>query len=63
MMVRYFLRFKKFGNEEKYGDYLMPTIIDLPGLENENGDLQRELLKIVFYGRLPEGERFVDVQR
>ncbi len=56
-------RFKKIGNEEKYKDYLIPTIIDLAGLENEDGDLQRELLKIVFYGRLPEGERFMDVQK
>ena len=40
-----------------YADYLLPTLVDVAGVENEYSDLWRELLKIVFFGRLPAGER------
>ena len=41
---------------EKYAENLLPTLVDVAGVENENSDLWKELLKIVFFGRLPEGE-------
>ena len=43
-------------NSEKYAENLLPTLVDVAGVENENSDLWKELLKIVFFGRLPEGE-------
>ena len=41
---------------EKFADNLLPTLVDVAGVENENSELWKELLKIVFFGRLPEGE-------
>ena len=41
---------------EKYANNLLPTLVDVAGVENENSELWKELLKIVFFGRLPEGE-------
>ena len=55
-------RFKKCAMEripeqaEKYANNLLPTLVDVAGVENENSELWKELLKIVFFGRLPEGE-------
>ena len=55
-------RFKKCAMEripeqaEKYADNLLPTLVDVAGVEKENSELWKELLKIVFFGRLPEGE-------
>ena len=43
-------------NADKYADNLLPTLIDVAGVENENSELWKELLKIVFFGRLPKGE-------
>ena len=43
-------------NAEKYADNLLPTLVDVAGVENENSELWKELLKIVFFGRLPAGE-------
>ncbi len=43
-------------NAEKFKDYLLPTLVDVAGVENENTDLWKELLRIVFYGILPEGD-------
>ncbi|XP_021369952.1 uncharacterized protein LOC110461013 [Mizuhopecten yessoensis] len=34
-------------------DACYPTFIDIAGFENTDNDLNRELLRIVFYGRLP----------
>lgn len=42
-------------------EILMPTFIDLMGFENSNQPWDQELLKIVFYGRMQEGEKFKDV--
>ena len=44
-------------NAKMYADYLLPTLVDVAGVANEYSDLWRELLKIVFFGRLPAGER------
>ena len=56
------LRFEKCAmeripeNADKYADNLLPTLVDVAGVENENSELWKELLKIVFFGRLPAGE-------
>ena len=39
----------------------MPTFIDMNGFEDVNDEYNKELLKIVFYGRLEEFEKFQDV--
>ena len=44
-------------NAKKYAKYLLPTLVDVAGVENEYSELWKELLKIVFFGRLPAGER------
>ena len=39
----------------------MPTFIDMTSFEDVNNEFNKELLKIVFYGRLEEFEKFEDV--
>ncbi len=41
----------------------MPTLIDLAGFENQTNELQSELFRIVFYGRMPEGENLMELKR
>ena len=47
-------RFKKCAMEripeqaEQYANNLLPTLVDVAGVENENSELWKELLKIVF---------------
>ena len=61
-VVLVFIRFEKCGmeriegNAEKYKEYLLPTLVDIAGVENENNERWKELLEIVFFGRLPAGE-------
>ncbi len=57
--VLLYWRYTKCCNEEKFKDDLLPTIIDIAGIENENNEQWKELLKIVFFGRLPEGEALI----
>ncbi|XP_062600443.1 uncharacterized protein LOC134262072 isoform X3 [Saccostrea cucullata] len=41
-------------------DYNYPTLVDMNGFENNCDDLIEELLRIVFYGRLPNEEKLMD---
>ena len=56
------IRFKKCAmeripqNAKKYAENLLPTLVDVAGMENENNELWKELLEIIFFGRLPKGE-------
>ncbi len=56
-------RYKKLGNEELYADHRMPNLIDLSGFENEESEVVKVLLQIVFDGRLRDGERLMDLQK
>lgn len=55
---RYYTR-KGQNNEED--DILMPTFIDMSGFEDSNTPVNKELLNMVFYGRLTEYEKIKDV--
>lgn len=41
-------------------DYNYPTLIDMNGFENSCDKLAQELLRIVFFGRLPNEEKLMD---
>ena len=41
----------------------MPTFIDMNNFEDANDEYNKELLKIVFYGRLEEFGKFADVTK
>jgi len=40
----------------------MPTFIDLAGFDDEDSEINEELLRIVFFGCLPEGETLVEAR-
>ena len=41
-------------------DYNYPTLVDMNGFNDSSDDLVEELLRFVFFGRLPEGEKLMD---
>nr|XP_022294250.1 uncharacterized protein LOC111104535 [Crassostrea virginica] len=41
-------------------DYNYPTLVDMNGFNDSSDDLVEELLRIVFFGRLPQEERLMD---
>ncbi|KAL3886855.1 hypothetical protein ACJMK2_026817 [Sinanodonta woodiana] len=48
--------------DEEYQNIALPTLIDLAGFPDEDNEKWRELLRIVFYGRLQEGESITNAQ-
>ncbi|CAG2251128.1 unnamed protein product [Mytilus edulis] len=48
-------------NNEEDDEVLMPTFIDMKGFEDQNDEFTRELLNIIFYGRMQEFEKLSDV--
>lgn len=57
---RYFTRRTKQFEED---EILMPIFIDLKVLENSNETWNQEFLRILFEGRLEDGESLIDVKR
>ncbi|XP_046546726.1 uncharacterized protein LOC124256811 [Haliotis rubra] len=55
--------YEKCCNAQKYPDDLLPTLIDVAGFHDEASDKFVELLRIVFYGRLPVGESLAEAER
>ncbi|XP_052062875.1 uncharacterized protein LOC127702638 isoform X3 [Mytilus californianus] len=53
--------FRKGPNNEEDDEILMPTFIDMKGFEDQNDEFTRELLNIIFYGRMQEFEKLSDV--
>lgn len=53
--------YKRKGQNSEEDDILMPTFIDLTGFEDSNSDVNKELLNMVFYGRLTEYEKIKEV--
>lgn len=56
-----FCRFPDCGLQDEeykqpYKDGRLPVLIDLAGLSNETNEINEELLRMLMYGRLPEGE-------
>ena len=41
-------------------NYNYPTLVDLNGFNDSSDDLVEELLRIVFFGRLPQEEKLID---
>ncbi|XP_048765275.2 uncharacterized protein LOC125673060 [Ostrea edulis] len=54
-----FLKVEYLESDELHG-YNYPTLVDMNGFENSSDELTEELLRIVFYGRLPEEEKLID---
>lgn len=50
----------KYLEDRIYSDYCMPTLIDIAGFQNEESETIEEILRIVFFGRLPEEESLKD---
>ncbi|XP_046342066.2 uncharacterized protein LOC124122915 [Haliotis rufescens] len=48
------------GLNAKYSNVNLPTLIDIAGLTDEERERYVELLRIVFYGRLPEEESLAE---
>ena len=40
-------------------EYNYPTLVDMNGFNDSSDDLVEELLRIVFFGRLPREEKLV----
>lgn len=41
-------------------EYNYPTLVDMNGFNDSSDDLVEELLRIVFFGRLPQEEKLTD---
>ncbi|XP_052062879.1 uncharacterized protein LOC127702638 isoform X5 [Mytilus californianus] len=52
---------RKGPNNQEDDEILMPTFIDMKGFEDQNDEFTRELLNIIFYGRMQEFEKLSDV--
>ncbi|XP_067677560.1 uncharacterized protein [Haliotis asinina] len=55
--------YEKCCNAPKYPNDLLPTLIDVAGFHDQAGDEFVELLRIVFYGRLPVGESLAEAAK
>ncbi|XP_046344241.2 uncharacterized protein LOC124124982 isoform X2 [Haliotis rufescens] len=55
--------YEKCCKADKYPDDLLPTLIDVAGFHDQAGDEFVELLRIVFYGRLPVGESLAEAAK
>ncbi|XP_063416128.1 uncharacterized protein LOC134697770 [Mytilus trossulus] len=58
-------RLKSFTKKDYYTDndeYLLPTFLDMTGFEDEDTPLNKELLRIVFCGKLGEDEGLNEVR-
>ncbi|CAC5388581.1 unnamed protein product [Mytilus coruscus] len=53
--------FRKGANNEEDDEILMPTFIDMKGFEDQNDEFTKELLNIIFYGRMQEFGKLSDV--
>ncbi|CAG2242362.1 unnamed protein product [Mytilus edulis] len=53
--------YNRKGQNSGDDDILMPTFIDMSGFEDEDTKVNRELLNMVFFGRLTEYEKIKDV--
>ncbi|CAC5400667.1 unnamed protein product [Mytilus coruscus] len=53
--------FRKGANNEEDDEVLMPTFIDMKGFEDQNDEFTKELLNIIFYGRMQEFGKLSDV--
>ena len=55
--ILFFLSYPKQAYiQDSINHLLMPTFYDIPGLEDEEGELQAEMLSICFNGKLKERE-------
>ena len=59
-MFNSFPKTKYLNVEEDLIEYNYPTLVDMNGFTDIRDDLVEELLRIVFFGRLPREEKLVD---
>ncbi|XP_063440778.1 uncharacterized protein LOC134721605 [Mytilus trossulus] len=52
---------RKGSNDDEDDEILMPTFIDMKGFEDQNDEFTKEILNIIFYGRMQEFEKLSDV--
>nr|XP_022293432.1 uncharacterized protein LOC111104025 [Crassostrea virginica] len=50
----------KYLDSEDLMEYNYPTLVDMNGFNDSSDDLVEELLRIVFFGRLPQEEKLTD---
>ena len=50
----------KYLDSEDLIEYNYPTLVDMNGFNDSSDDLVEELLRIVFFGRLPQEEKLTD---
>ena len=59
-MYCYSFQKTEYLESEDLEEYNYPTLIDMNGFNDSSDDLVEELLRIVFFGRLPPEERLMD---
>ncbi|XP_078317387.1 uncharacterized protein LOC111104536 [Crassostrea virginica] len=61
-VTHHLLSFSKtdYLDSDKLINYNYPTLVDMNGFNDSSDDLVEELLRIVFFGRLPEEEKLID---
>lgn len=58
---KYYVRKGENEEDDDLDDVLMPTFIDMKGFEDQNDEFTQEILKIVFFGKMEEGEKLSNV--
>ena len=62
--ILFFLSYPKQDYiQDSINHFLMPTFYDITGMEDEEGELQVEMLRIFFYGKLKERETLKSVRQ
>ena len=59
-MIYYSFSKTDYLDSDALYDYNYPTLVDMNGFNDSSDDLVEELLRIVFFGRLPEEEKLMD---
>lgn len=59
-MIYYSFSKTDYLDSDKLINYNYPTLVDMNGFNDSSDDLVEELLRIVFFGRLPEEEKLMD---
>ena len=59
-MIYYSFSKTDYLDSDELINYNYPTLVDMNGFNDSSDDLVEELLRIVFFGRLPEEEKLMD---
>ena len=61
-MLCYFSYPKQAYIKDNTNRVLMPTFLDITGLEDEESEINKEILKMVFNGKIKEGENLNSIR-